>query len=316
MKYIPEEESRLLISHEIAYNAVKESFIAAAVDETSSIFPAVAAHAARSNNIFTIKSGTTSSLSGLKVGSYWPDNTRKGEPNHNSTILLMDQTNGRISTVIEAGEVNAYRTAAADAVAASILAVPGSSTLAIYGAGHQALYECLALARVLPIKQVYVVARDTIKAQKFAYELHKHDINAIVADSAKQACMDADIVVTATPSETPLFNADWIKPGTHISCMGADAQGKQEIPPELFSRARLFCDSPAQSRRIGEFQHCKVSKEIYAIGHVLQRTVAGRQSKDQITVFDSSGIALQDLFIAEHLARAWESKAACQVITT
>jgi ornithine cyclodeaminase len=145
MRFISEEESRLRITHEIAFHAVKDALIAATVDVSSTIFPAVVAHAARKHDVFTIKSGTTSTISGLKVGSYWPDNITKGERNHNSTIILIDPASGRISSVVEAGEVNAYRTAAADAVAAVVLARPESSTLAIFGAGHQALFECLAL---------------------------------------------------------------------------------------------------------------------------------------------------------------------------
>lgn len=178
-----------MITHEIAFDAVKDALIAAAADDLSTIFPAVIAHAARKQDVFTIKSGTTSTVSGLKVGSYWPDNITKGHRNHNSTIILIDQASGKISSVVEAGEVNAYRTAAADAVAAVALARPESSTVAIFGAGHQALFECLALSRVLPIRNVLVVARDPGKARRFENELKEHGLNAAVASSAKKlAC--------------------------------------------------------------------------------------------------------------------------------
>ncbi|GAB7358603.1 hypothetical protein MBLNU230_g2663t1 [Neophaeotheca triangularis] len=303
MKYISEEESRLLISHSIAFDAVKEAFIAAAVDETSTVFPAVIAHAAQPANVFTVKSGTTSTVSGLKVGSYWPDNISRGDPNHNSTILLINQANGKISTVIEAGEVNAYRTAAADAIAASVLARPDASNLVVFGAGHQALFECVALSRVLPIRKVEIVARNSTKGQEMVAKLESYNISATVASDAKQACLDAHVVVTATPARAPLFEADWIKPGTHVSCMGADSKGKQEIPAALFARAQLFCDLPSQSRAIGEFQHAPASAEMCAIGNVLQGTQPGRESKEQVTMFDSSGISLQDLFIAKRLAQ-------------
>lgn len=308
MRYIPEEKSRLLITHEIAFHAVKDALVAAALDDSSAIFPAVIAHAARKQDVFTIKSGTTSTISGLKVGSYWPDNITKGHRNHNSTILLIDQASGKINTVVEAGEVNAYRTAAADAVAAAVLARPESSTLAIFGAGHQALFECLALSRVLPIRHVLIVARDPVKALQFEKELKEHDLNARVASSAEEACMHADVVVTATSARTPLFQAAWIRPGTHVACMGADSKGKQEVPPLLYPLARLFCDLLAQSRTIGEFQHAPSSVEVIAIGDVMAGTKSGRESKDDITIFDSSGIALQDLFTAEGLIRALDDR--------
>jgi ornithine cyclodeaminase len=136
MKFVSEKASRQLITHAIAFDAIKNALIAAAVDDSSTIFPTVIAHAARSHDVSTIKSGTTSTISGLKVGSYWPDNNANGRRVHNSTILLIDQANGMIKSVVEAGEVNAYRAAAADAVAASTLARPESFTLVVFAAGH------------------------------------------------------------------------------------------------------------------------------------------------------------------------------------
>lgn len=307
MKFISEQESRRLVSHEIAYNAVKEAFIAAATDQASNVFPAIIAHAAQAQNVFSLESGTTSDVCGLKVGSYWPGNAVKNAPNHNSTILLIDQDNGKIASVIEAGEVNAYRTAAANAVAASVLARPESSTLAVFGAGRQALYECLALVRVLPITQIMIVARDSEKGQALVEKLLEHKLPASLALSGESACSLADVVVTATPSRASLVESHWIKPGTHIACMGADSKGKHEIASALLDSGRLFCDLPAQSRVIGEFQHAAPSTTIQAIGDVLSEKALGRLSGDDITIFDSSGIALQDLLIAQRLVDAAEN---------
>jgi ornithine cyclodeaminase len=121
-------------------------------------------------------------------------------------------------------------------------------------------------------------------------------------------CRSADILITATPSSEPLFtNPDWIRPGTHISAMGADTPGKQELPAELVRNARLFADLPEQSRRIGEFQHVssvEPDTPIAAIGDVVTGALPGRISSEDITIFDSSGIALQDLFVAERVVSA------------
>lgn len=220
----------------------------------------------------------------------------------------MNQENGRIASIIEAGQVNAYRTAAADAVAASVLARPESSKIAVFGAGHQALFECLALARIRPIDHISVIARDPAKGHSLAEKFKEHHLNATLASNAENACKEADIVVTATPSSAPLFASDWITPATHVSCMGADCKGKQEAPPALLSEALLFCDLPEQSRRIGEYQHADASKEIRAIGDVLAGETPGRTSHDDITVFDSPGISLQDLFIAQRLIDAAETQ--------
>lgn len=305
MKFISEKQSAALIDHALAYAAAREALIAAVSDEAD-IFPAVLEHGSAAANRISIKSGATADLAGLKVGSYWPGNADAGLPRHNSAILLFDQRVGRIEWVIEAGTVNAYRTAAADAVAADALARPDAAVLAIFGAGHQALFECRALAQVRSIKRVLVVARDQAKSEAFAAKLRDESLDAQSTDG-RDACRQADIVVTATPARGPLFEAEWIKPGTHVASMGSDAAGKQEIPPALFDRAALFCDLPAQSLVIGDLQHYAGDRSrVVAIGDVLSGTRPGRTGEDEITFFDSSGIALQDLYVARHLIAALE----------
>lgn len=299
MQFMSEEESARLVSHDMAFEAAQEAMIAVVADAV--IFPAVIAHGSAPSNRFSVKSASTSTFAGLKVGSFWPGNGERGLPRHNSLILLFDQQVGRIEWVIEAGVVNAYRTAAADAVAADALARPDASVLAMFGVGNQALYEAVAIARVRPIEKILVVARDPAKADAFIAALAEQGLAAAVADP-ETACRRADIVVTATPSRARLFDADWIRPGTHVASMGSDAAGKQELPPALFDRAALFCDLPAQAVVMGDLQHFAGDRNrIVAIGDVLRGAAAGRTSPDQITVFDSSGIALQDLTIARKL---------------
>ena len=119
--------------------------------------------------------------------------------------------------------------------------------------------------------------------------------------SPESACRQADVIVTATSSTAPLFEAGWVRPGTHIASMGSDAAGKQELPPQLLERASLFCDLPEQYRVIGEFQHAPQEATATAIGHVLSGAHPGRRSPAEITIFDSSGLSLQDLYVARHL---------------
>jgi ornithine cyclodeaminase len=302
MRFISETESAALVTHEMAFAATRDA-MAAACDPSTATFPVVLGHGSSDTNRFTVKAAATSGLAGLKVGSYWPGNLDLGLARHNSLILLFDQEVGRIGVAIEAGTVNAYRTAAADAVAADLLARPDASTLAIFGAGHQARYECAALARIRPLQTVLVVARDSKKAEAMAADLRERGLNARPA-AAQVACEAADIIVTATPARAPLFDAKWVQPGTHIASMGSDATGKQELPPELFQRARLFCDLVEQSRRIGEFQHAAIGMVLTAIGDVIAGRQPSRQSSEEITVFDSSGLSIQDLFIAQRLVQA------------
>jgi ornithine cyclodeaminase len=302
MIHIDEAQCARLISHELAFAAISRALIAAA-SPSSSIFPVVLGHASDPQNRVTLKSGTDADLAGVKIGSYFPTNDRLGLPRHDSIILLFDQSKGKIGAIVEAGKLNAYRTAAADAVATDILASKDASTVALFGTGHQAEYEALALSRIRTLKKILVVGRDPVRTASFAKHLQSKGLPAETS-RAEQACAAADVIVTATAATAPLFHAEWVRAGTHISSMGSDATGKRELPPDLFHKARLFCDLPEQSRRIGEFQHAEAKAQLTAIGDVLSGKARGRVSADDVTIFDSSGIALQDLYIAQAIIKA------------
>lgn len=310
MRFISAVQCLTVVSHALAFKAIEAAFIAVASPK-STLFPVLIGHGSEADARFTVKSATqseTTPLTGLKIGTYWPNNSAQGLPNHNSYIMLLNDQTGELETVLEGGKVNAYRTAAADAVAAKYLARPDSTTLAVFGAGHQAFYEVDALLELLPITRVHIVNRDPTRAEDLRQHLLSKNIDARLSE-AETACKAADIIVAATGARAPLFKAEWVKKGTHIASMGSDAQGKQELPPELFATARLFADLPEQSRTIGEFQHLATGpagKEaaIAALGDVILGKVAGRSSVDEITIFDSSGIALQDLFIAAAIVNA------------
>lgn len=304
MRVIEERDSRALVTWELAFEAARQALISAARDGV--LFPAVVAHTDASGNRFSIKSGVIDGVAGLKIGSFWPGNATQGLPRHSSLILLFDMASGRIDTVIEASAANAFRTAAADAVAAQALARRDARTLAVFGAGNQAFHEVVALTKVRDIARVLVVSRNASSVRSFIDKLKSEGIDAIAAD-AYSACSSADIIVTATPAREPLFAADWIRPGTHIAAMGADGPGKQELPGELLQRAALFCDSSDQSLEIGEFQSIAATirrgeATLTPIGAVLAGAHPGRRSDDEITIFDSSGIALQDLALARCIA--------------
>lgn len=315
MIFISEETSRRVLDVDSAFEAVERSFAAAAA-EGCTTFPAVLGHAADDCNRFSVKSasrgGGHARLSGAKIGFYWPGNVNFGLARHNSCILIFDETRGGIAAVIEAGGVNGLRTAAADAVAAAWLSRADSHTLAVFGAGAQARYEVEALRRVRDIDRVLIVNRDMQKARDWCDQLSETGVDASPA-CAEQACRLADIIITVTGAREPLFDADWVRPGTHVASMGSDAAGKQELPPPLLRRGRLFSDLPSQSVRIGEFQSMSAEIEsgsvaLTAIGSVISGTLPGRCSNDDLTIFDSSGIALQDLFIGEQILHNVNSK--------
>ncbi|MFC5080873.1 L-lysine cyclodeaminase [Vibrio thalassae] len=296
MIYLNEKQTSQLISHQLAYDAVREAFIASVSDEAT-LFPVVNAAGAQKDSMFSLKSACTSTVLGWKTGTYWPNNTELNMPCHGTTVFLLNPETGELQAAIAASRVNAYRTAAADAVAVDHLARKDSSVLTIFGTGHQAEYEVLAICRVRNIEKVLVVGRNNTDA--FVQKLKQHGVNAESA-SAQLACEQADIIVTVTTAKAPLFNANWVKSGTHISAMGADKVGKHELPVELYSRSSLFCDNELQSLAIGEFQHSE-EQSITEIGRVINGQMAGRKTAEEITIFDSSGIAIQDLFVASRL---------------
>lgn len=304
MKYISETLSSQLITHPLAFNAVLSAFIAAS--EQATLFPVVIAEGHAENTVFSLKSANTEKLVGWKTGSYWPNNRTLNIPCHSSTIFLLDQNTGHLDAVIEGSVVNAYRTAAADAVAVSVLAREDASCLSLFGTGHQSFYECAAVCCIRKIEMIKVVGRDNKKAQAIVNKLTEIGIQAQVSE-AEQACRSADIIITATTARDALFDANWIQAGTHISAMGVDAKGKQELPTTLFENADLYCDFYSQSIVIGEFQHANkemIKNKLTMIGEVLSGRAPGRKNDTDITIFDSSGIAVQDLFVGHSLLNA------------
>ena len=199
------------------------------------------------------------------------------------------------------------------------------------GAGHQAFFQVAAVLTVLHnIKEVMVydpinckLAIDFCNEIKlrlkkeilskyqddkiYAENLYKKfDINFIATDNIKSSTEEADIIVTATPSRKPLIKKEWVKKGTHLTCIGADMEGKQEIDENIFSIARIFVDDIEQAINVGEteipIKKSIITKEsiIGEIGEVILGKVSGRISKDDITIFDSTGIAHQDLLTANY----------------
>ncbi|WP_107101494.1 ornithine cyclodeaminase family protein [Peterkaempfera griseoplana] len=295
--FIPEEQTAALVDEELALEAARTAFAATV---KGVVFPSLAVHGSDPRNRFTLKPSASATHAGVKIGTYWPDNLKCGLPRHHSTLLLFDQRIGRIAAVLELGAANAYRTAAADALAVDLLARTDSAVLAVFGTGHQAAYEARAVARVRSIREILIVGRDKGRAALMAAALTAEGHTARAA-GAEEACASADVIVTATTAraeDPPLFEAEWVRPGTHLSCMGADAPGKRELPPALFARARVICDLPEQARRMGESQHAPEGTVLIPLGEVLTQRAQGRTDNRDITVFDSSGIGLQDLYLA------------------
>ena len=312
---ISEAESAALVSRELAFAGVRDAFLSLA-DGSGQLNPVVMAPGATEGDVFSLKSGAAAAagLLGFKCGAYFSGAHSLGLPRHSSNTLLLDPVSGRLRAIVGASEVNCFRTAAADAVAASVLARPDSRTLTVVGAGHQAWYEVHALAGQFDLERVHIVARDPVRGgalvERLQGQLEGVQVQLLTAE---QAIPGSDILVTITTSREALFPATLVDAGTHVAAMGADQSGKQELPPELLSRARLFADLPEQALKVGEFQHVAESvsegaMEITLLGDVLAGKQPGRRAPEDITVFDSSGVALQDLFVADRILAAYLEK--------
>jgi len=198
--------------------------------------------------------------------------------------------------------ITVIRTGAVGAIAAKYLARRSSETAAILGCGTQGRVQLAALKKVLSLKSVKCFDNLTERAEDFAVEMGSDECRVVVVSSPEDALREADVIVTTTPSEKWIVANEWITPGMHISAMGADTRGKQEIDPLLFSRARIVVDSLEQSQQLGEMQHVPEwigNSCIYAtLGEVVAGEKKGRFEENDITLFDATGIAFQDLVTA------------------
>ncbi len=317
---ISEETVRKIVTRQLAFDAVREAFEAVAVDR-SRVFDVVIGTGLHSGEAFAIKSGMDgeNEMVGFKCGTYWADNGEKDLPAHGSTILLLDPETGFPQVLVSASYLNGYRTAAANAIAVSSLARSDAAVLGVIGAGHQAEQEIRAVAEVRALSLIKISTRSETRANWIADRLKDVDVN-IRLTSAEDAVRGSDVVVTVTPSESPLVRDEWIGEGTHISAMGADDKGKYELDTDILKRASLFADYPQQSIIIGEFQHAyndgliNSVDDICALGLVTLSKSPGRISDTQITVFDSSGIAIQDLAVAGAIFEAAQQMSQIQYI--
>jgi ornithine cyclodeaminase len=277
--------------------AVREAFLLHGRRE-GRVFPVVREKLS-TGGIFGIKSGDVPSqgLLGFKAAGFWPANRqRDGEP-HQATILLFDPATGRPLCVIDGNAITTVRTGAAGALGLSTLARPDSAHATVFGTGVQARSQLRFALRALPrLSGVGYVSFDgkTDAAFESAFA-GRCDIRC--ATDANEAVSRSDVVITATPGGGPLFDASAIQPGTHLNCVGADTAGKRELPPGVLERVRLVVDDREQALQLGELQWARATP-CMQLGDLLLGHVSFERRESDITVFDMTGLALQDLTVA------------------
>jgi alanine dehydrogenase len=292
-----------LITPDMVISAVEESYMAYSRGDTIQP-PIVSVALPERNGEMDVKAGysKTTSMISVKCASGFYDNRKTGTfPNSMSTLLLFDGTTGFPLCMMDAGTVTGWRTGAAGAVSARLLARKNAKTAAIIGTGDQARMQLLALTSVAEIESVFLWGRSRDQMLLYLEEMcDKVKCKITPADTPQSAVMNADIVITATPASEILIKRDWIRPGTHIIAVGADMEGKQELDSLLFKEAKIVVDHLEQCSLRGELQnplrqgvirrediHCE-------IGQILLGKKNGRETDDEITIFDMTGMAIQD----------------------
>lgn len=243
---------------------------------------------------------------GLKWVSVYPDNWRQNLPSVMATIILNDPNTGCPFAIMDGTYITNIRTGAAGAVAVKYLARRDSSVIGLIGAGMQARTQLLAIREVLPrVEQVRVFDQRRDASLVYAEEMGVNlSIDIRPVETVEEAT-EADIVVTTTPSRKPVIRKQHIRLGTHINAIGADAKGKQELEAGLLSKAKVVVDDIEQASHSGEVnaplsEGLITIENIYGtLGEVVANIKKGRENDEEITIFDSTGLAIQDIICAK-----------------
>lgn len=268
-----------------------------------------------------IKSGwlKESHVFGHKTVSWYKNNPAKGLSSLTGLICVYDDATGVPLGVVDSAYITGMRTGAAGAIGAQLLARRGSNTLLMVGTGAQCTYQIAATLTLMPqIRRVFVsnphhpagadakVRALPAELEAFGVDLSHTELLAVADERGlKGACAEADVIITATAARKPLIERGWVQPGTHLSCIGADMEGKVEIDPRIVADALLFVDDTAHCIASGEIE-TGIRQGVFGadhiageIGDLLCGTKNGRTSDEQITVFDACGMALLDIACAK-----------------
>jgi alanine dehydrogenase len=309
MFIVPEREIAGLISPEAAFEAVEAVFGAMASGEANN-FPVVRETLGHEDALYGFKGGfdRLGLTLGLKAGGYWPHNlAKRGLINHQSTVFLFDPDTGRVQAMVGGNLLTALRTAAASSVSIKHLARQDAKVLGMVGAGHQSHFQLRAAVKQRAFEKIAAWNYHPEMLPKLAETAAELGL-PFEAVSLRELGAQADVIITITSAFSPSLMDVHVRPGTHLACMGTDTKGKQEVEAALLARATVFADELAQSITIGEAQHAVAAGLVHAadivqIGAVINGSHPGRTSAEQITLFDGTGVGLQDLAVAAAAVR-------------
>lgn len=240
-------------------------------------------------------------ITGVKIVNVHPGNPDRGLPTVMALIVLISPETGVPVAIMDGTYLTDVRTGAAGGIAAKYLARKDSKVIGLVGAGNQAKTQLKALCEVFEPELVRVTSRTKESSEQFIREMADTTPCEIHYEENIEKVCNCDILVTTTPTRKPIVKAQWIKEGTHINAIGADAVGKEELDPELLIRSKIIVDDIVQALHSGEVnvplsKHYISENDIHAeLGEVIVGLKPGRTSDEEITIFDSTGLAIQDV---------------------
>lgn len=288
----------------------------------SCLFPMVFHEFERGVADMDIKSGYMEDIDtfGLKLVSWFGENAQKGLPQLIGTTMVFDSKTGQPKGILNGEHITAMRTGAAAGIGAKYLARKESENLLMVGMGHISIYAVAAVLETMENIKVLKLHDPMCKdnkaelSDKFKLRMSEafpemrekiEGISISYGEDLKATVNQSDIIITATPSRAPIIKKEWVKAGTHFSCIGSDMEGKQEIDEKIFTHACVLVDDINQAISVGECEipikkgAIKAQEVKGEIGDVITGKVKGRESIDEITIFDSTGIAHQDIITAK-----------------
>lgn len=303
MLLVPEREIANLMTREAAFDAVEKVFAAMAANDAYN-FPVIREAIGHEDALYGFKGGFDRAglTLGLKAGGYWPNNLEKfGHINHQSTVFLFDPDTGMPSAMVGGNLLTALRTAAASSVSIKHLARPNARVIGMIGAGHQSTFQLRAALEQRQFEKVigWNYHPEMLPNIENVADEAGLPFEAVTLDGMQQA----DVIISITSAFAPSLMAQHVSAGCHIACMGTDTKGKQELEAALIAKSTVFTDEVAQSISIGEAQHAIADglitpDDITELGAVINGTHTGRSSDTEITIFDGTGVGLQDLAVA------------------
>jgi len=307
MRIIEESALRAVMTPQVAVDAMRDAFRADG-DGRAHVPAVINLDVPRHRGEFHVKTAHIDGVRhvAVKIASGFYDNPSKGLPSGSGLMAVFDATTGMpVALLLDNGFLTDIRTGAAGAIAADALAPTTIRRVGVLGSGLQARYQIQCLTCVREFREIVAWSPTRAHLDAYCAEMRAAGFDARAAASPRDVCVDADVLITTTPSREPFVLAEWLRPGQHVTALGSDSPGKQELEAACLARADLLVvDRVTQCAAFGELRHAldaglfRADRVHAELGEVVSGAKPGRTSPDQITIADLTGVGFQDTAIA------------------